>query len=208
MKSRDDQNRDRIPLYVSDRLNNDEKRAFEEALENDPELQREVDEFFLIKSGYKGLEQDLPTPSERVFERIRENIQKETVTQKTDISFFKDLLAFCRGLFTMPRVAWSVAAVQLAVILFLVANPFQGTEYRTLSNDDHRDAGFQLQVVFKGEAMEQEIRSLLERTELQIKDGPDSRGLYILWGKEGEKADKSLEILQKSRIVRFAEKPY
>ncbi|MGD8386319.1 MAG: hypothetical protein PVG49_04225 [Desulfobacteraceae bacterium] len=205
MKSQGANDRDLVPLYIADRLSPAEREAFEEALENDPQLQKEMDEFLLIQGGYKDLEQDLPLPSARVLERVRENIQKDRMSKKKN-PLLHGLLGYLGSLFSTPKMAWSVAAVQLVLLLLLVSGAFQETEYRTLSSDPSTaESGFQIHVVFKGEAMEQDLRSLLQRTGLQIKDGPDDRGLYVLEGMDHENAQETLEILQGSGIVRFAQ---
>lgn len=208
MKSRGANYRDLVPIYVAGRLSPEQREALEEALEIDPELRKEVDEFLVLREGYKDLEQDLPLPSNSVLERVRVNIKKDRVSKRKG-SLVHALIDSFGSLFSMPKLAWSVAAVQLILILFLVSGTFQEAEYQTLSSDTATmENVFQIYVVFEAEAMERDIRALLQGIGLRIKDGPDAGGLYVLEGADGHKAQEALAMLQSSGIVRFAQTPY
>lgn len=213
---------DMIPQYINDQLDPAQKAAFENQLAMDQHLKEELEEFSLIKSSYAPLKETIPAPSPDVFSRIMDNVTaqeaKSEVESTSRDSVFDSLLDTLterfREFFAAPRLAWSVAAVQMAVILFFVMyNPAiekqQPAQFQTLSSSTAQMvSGLQANVIFHETAMEKEIRSLLTEIDAAIISGPSESGLYVLLIKDTETEDRVLKILKSSDLVKFAQKKY
>ena len=66
-----------IPLYLNNRLSEKERRAFEDGLNQYPELKVEFKEFSEIQKIYKEIEKDVPMPSNALYQRVLKNIQPQ-----------------------------------------------------------------------------------------------------------------------------------
>ena len=65
-----------------------------------------------------------------------------------------------------------------------------------------------INVIFREQATESEIRELLLKINGRIVDGPTRSGLYIVGLKARQQGDSALETLRKSALVKMAEKAY
>ncbi len=205
---------DMIPLYMDDLLSPQEKKNFKHRLEKDPQLMARLEEFKMIGQSYEGLEQDLPSPSADVFERIMDKIETEAepAVQKASAqnSFFTDFVTWLfdttQQAFSAPKLAWSVAAVQMVVLLVIIFS-FPGIkQYDTLSQGPSTPAvGTQINVVFDETAQEKEIRSLLTNIDANITSGPGENGLYVISIKKGLDKGQILAVLKKSKVIKFAQ---
>lgn len=206
---------DMIPLYMDGLLSSDEKNEFELQLKNDPALKAEVEEFRMLQESYDGLEDDLPEPSDDVFARIMDKIEEAPVTQKEKtqtFSFFEFLNSvsdYVRPAFTAPKLAWSVAAVQMAVLVILVFSFPDNTKFETLSDPGSKpDTGIHLNVVFEETAMEKEIRVLLSSIDAEFASGPGTGGMYVISLGENAQKEKAVEVLKQSGLVKFVNDSY
>lgn len=198
---------DLIPQFLDGGLTGREKRAFENKLAADPELAAQVEEFKMLQQSYADMPGDFPELSDNLFERVMENVKSEEKREKVQplqnifLPFFKAL----RQTFSTPKLAWSMAAVQMAVIIFLVISIPEPAPYQTLSHTGiTAGEGIALNVIFKSNAMEEEIRRLLRRFDADIVAGPEENGLYIVVVKSTTDRTAALEQIKASGIVRFA----
>lgn len=208
---------DMIPQYINDQLDPEEKAAFESQLAMDQHLKEELEEFSLIKSSYAPLKKTMPAPSPEVFSRIMDNVAAQEAENKVKSaprdSVIDLLVERFKEFFAVPQLAWSVAAVQMAVILFFVVyNPAiekQPAQFQTLSSSTAQmETGLQANVIFHETVMEKEIRSLLNEIDATIISGPSESGLYVLLIKDAKTDDQVLKILKSSVLVKFAQKKY
>ncbi len=82
-------------------------------------------------------------------------------------------------------------------------------EYKTLSTTEIRaETPYGINVVFKENVKEKEIRELIRKIDGRIIDGPSKTGLYVIGIKDREQKDRVLDILRKSDIVLLAKPAY
>jgi hypothetical protein len=200
-----------IPLYVSKRLSESEKKDFEKALGQYPELTRELMEADEIKKSYQDIKEEAPSPSNALYDRILKNIKEENVKQPlfAKPGFMEQVLEFLKIVFSSPKISWSVAAAQLVIIIvFFIAFPAEKS-FETLSENHiaSKDSGM-INVVFKEDAKEKDMRKLIESVNGSMVNGPTSDGLYIIKTKKIDKIEVVLNELNNSSIVRLAVKKY
>jgi hypothetical protein len=203
--------RDMIPMYLNGTLSKDQIQSFEESIRFYPDLQKELEEFSDIQSVYHRMEKDVNPTSDLLFDRILKNIQADAqpTLEKNKNRVFHTLFQSFAEWFHSPKVAWVVAAVQLVLIAaILIAGPMK-QEYRTLSSgQDVSESGVQINIVFKKEAKESDIRATLQKIKANIIQGPSAQGRYTIQIRDKKNMKRVLEILRKTDIIRFAEKAY
>jgi hypothetical protein len=200
-----------IPVYLNGRLSQAETKAFEDALERYPELKQELKEFSVIQQSYDTFEEKISVDSEAIFSRIRHNIQSEKQKQRTPLFDVGEILERVRqimgNLFHSPRLSWSVAAVQFAVIIAIVVFIPKENIFKTYTSTSVTgEPRARINVVFNEDAREAQIRELLQETGTIIVDGPHASGLYVLEITDDGNVDAVISKLIKSEIVRLAEK--
>lgn len=200
-----------IPVYLNGRLSQAETKAFEDALEKYPELKQELKEFSVIQQSYDTLAEKISVDSEAIFSRIRRNIQSEKQKQRTPSfgggEFLERVRERVGNLFHSPRLSWSVAAVQFAVIIALVVIVPKENIFKTYTSTSVTGKSrVRINVVFNEDAREAQIRGLLQETGTIIVDGPFASGLYVLEITNDSHVDAVISELIKSEIVRLAEK--
>jgi anti-sigma factor RsiW len=202
-----------IPLYINGRLSDSERAAFEAALGSDAALKRELSEFEEIAALYPDIEEEIPfPPSDRVFSRIMDNIdarEKKAASPDGPGVLFEKLTDFIRTTFFSPRVAWAVAAVQLVLLVTLVGTMPDRQEFETLSSGGATtETVLKINIVFEEDAMEKEIRALLNQLDAGIVAGPMANGLYVIEITESPSPDDVVKALWDSKLVRLAEPKY
>jgi len=200
-----------LPLYVNGRLSMKQTAEVEAALEEHPELREGLLDFEAIGRAYQSMEKETPALSNRIYPKILKNIRPQTVSHdrlrirnriRTTGDFFAQM-------FPSPKIAWGLAAVQLIVIVVLIAGNALDRKFTTLTAPSvSGDKGSMVQVVFVDSATEGEIRELLIKLNTVIKGGPTPEGVYTMMLQKGADAGATVEALKKSPLVRFAEKVY
>lgn len=206
-----DKLRELIPFYLNNRLSEKERKEFEEALGQYPELKLELKEFSEIKEIYKEIEKEIPPPSGVLYQRVLKNIQPQIklslIPEKK--RYLEEIREFLKWVFGSPRISWGIVAVQFAIILLLFMTLPKGDGFRTLtSRRPLPGEGIKINVIFDKGSREQEIRKVLNRVGATIVLGPSLDGLYIIEIKEGKDVEKVLKQLKKTGFVNFAEKAY
>jgi hypothetical protein len=200
-----------IPLYLNNQLSEKERRAFEDGLNQYPELLPELKEFSEIKEIYKEIEKDVPLPSDALFQRVLRNIKP-----KSEISLFSEkknyleqIQDFSKWVFHSPRLSWGIVLVQLTIILLLLIALPKEDPFRTLtSRSPQPTEGIKINVIFDKESKEKEIMDLLIKVGAIIIRGPSPEGLYIIEIEKKQDIKKVIEDLKETRIVKFAEMAY
>ena len=207
-----------IPLYLNDQLSEEDQRAFSRGLADHPELAAEVAEYQEIQDIYRDLEAETPFPNQdRLFSRIMEKIDREetaavhekTVRRAVTPGWRERLTVFFYTTFGSPKVAWSVAAVQVVLLVALIGTMPERSSFQTLSAPGSETRGqFTLNVVFDENAAEKEIRALMLKTGAVIVGGPSATGLYVLAVPREQKPEEISATLSGSGIVTFVEVRY
>jgi hypothetical protein len=191
---------DLVPLYVKGLLPDVQREEFERSVAECPTLRDAIEEWKLIQHAYSEVECAFPEPSKSTFPRIIEKV-REPVKE----SWFQRL---------MPSPSFSLAfmAVQFIVIITLGVYLLQSKhEYRTLNAPSVVvSAPIKINIVFKENTKENEIRRLLLQIDGKIIDGPYSSGLYVVGVTSGPdiEIEKTLQALKKNNIVAVAERAY
>lgn len=192
-----------FPLYVNNLLDNSHKKKFEKYLKEDEEFQKELREWMYIKEAYHLIAKEIPEPSKEVYSKILEKIRENRLQRlcKTFVSTFK--------LLPYPKFSFAVILLQFVIILFLVFYIwFSPRTYYTLSTPVFMEKNLvKINVVFKENAKEKDLRQLLLSNQAKIIDGPYPSGLYVV-GIKKENLEKVLKNFEKSNFVEFVEKAY
>jgi len=200
-----------IPQYLNKTLPEKERLEFELSLDKYPELKREFQEFSEIKSAYNAIQEDIPSPSDAVFNRVMNNVSsaKRASTVSGGLGFIEQIRRFFEPIFASPRVSWAVVGVQMAAILILVISVPRQSHYTTLTSEQGSQlSGIRINIIFDPGTREMEIRSILNQFEGRIINGPSSKGLYTILVKEDRDIKQTIEDLKKDKAVKFAEKGY
>ena len=202
--------RDLIPEYLNGTLSKREQTEFENSLDAYPDIKKEVQEFSEIKSAYNTMRDDLPSPSDAVFQKVMRRIRTEQkVTAYNGLGFLEHVRRFFEPLFASPRVSWAVVGVQMAVIVLLLVSAPREDPFTTLtSHQAGQINGAIIHVVFTPDAKEMEIRNILNQIEGVIIYGPSPEGLYSVKIDEDRDIEKTIGGLKKNQAVKFAEKKY
>jgi hypothetical protein len=165
-----------------------------------------------IKYSYKDLSDKLPLPPSNAFSRIMDKINIEEKREKSGISqsIFTRIFRFINDQVMTQKIGWALAGVQCAIIIFLVFSPSISNinSFKTLSVNTVPDKSVEINIVFKGNAMQKDIKELLNNSDAIIVDGPTDFGLYVLKVKQGDDLAVRLETLENSQIVKFVSKKY
>jgi hypothetical protein len=206
-----DEIREMIPLYLNQTLTKEQVHGFEESIRSYPDLQKELNEFSQIRSVYQEMENETAPAPDHVFDRIMKNIETEAKPPVTEPGprVFDTILASVGRWFRSPKVAWAVAAVQIILIaVILVSGPMKH-EYRTSSSGQATsESEARINIVFKKEAKEGDIRAVLQKIGANIVSGPSAQGRYTIAIRYKKDVDSVLKTLKKADIIRFAEKAY
>ena len=211
MKSKPEELRELIPLYLNGRLTERERQEFEDLLAKYPEVNRELMEFSEIRDACQEAGQTTPAPSKTLFHRILKNIESDTKRSTLPVRNGSrgDLWVWLRGVLVSPRTSWGIAAVQLAIILLLITSPLVGNKIRTLTSDlTLRNEGKRISVVFHEDSREKDIRAVLNRVGATIVMGPSTEGLYTIRVGEDLNIEQVIGTLERSEFVEFVEKAY
>ncbi|NPA95214.1 MAG: hypothetical protein GXO58_07290 [Thermodesulfobacteria bacterium] len=203
---------DLIPDYINNRLSEDEAARFEEALRESQELEQELREAIQIKKAFEALEKEVEPASEKIFERISQEIGLEET--RVDGQFLaKEPSKDCepgfwdrlREFFQMPQLAWAMCAAQ-AVVLFLALLYFQGMHsgFETMTSNNPVNNGVEYNVIFKGETKINDLVSFLRKHHMKIVDGPTGKDLFVVHVPKRESA----KILRESGLVEFLAPAY
>ena len=214
MTHKDNDKSDRIPDYCNNRLDPHEKADFESLLEEDHELLDECKDFQGFQKLYRQIDPAEPSPSDAIFKQIsrqvsaHQNAEREAPVQSSQL--VESIRYFWQQIRESITVPWMLAAAQAAVIvLLLVPTPQQNT-YSTLSSTevaaDAEKVG--INVVFRPNALESDIRSLLHGIEGSVSSGPSREGRYVVSISKQNDLDKVIRTLKQSEIVVFAEPVY
>jgi len=206
-----DKLRELIPFYLNNRLSEKERKEFEKALDQYPELKLEFKEFSEIKEIYKEIEKEIPPPSSVLYQRVLKNIQPQIklslIPEKK--SYLEQIREFLKWVLGSPRVSWGIVAVQFAIILVLFITLPKGDGFITSSSREPLPGeGIKINVIFDKGSTEQEIRKVLNEVGARIVEGPSTEGLYIIKVKEDQDVEQTLKELKKTHVVQFAEKAY
>ena len=157
-----------LAFYVNGSLSDDERRAVEDALEQDAELRKELQDMQTVYDNMHSA--PLPHRSDTGFARLMRAIDQ------TPQDVVEPAPAANTARSATPVLKWALVAafVALAVqsTVLWQANTGVGLASGGVQGD--------ITVAFQPDASEQDIRDLLMTLDLQIVSGPSSLGLYQL----------------------------
>ncbi len=189
-----------LPLYSKKLLSKKDQDTIEAVLKQDQEMQKELNFWMMINKGYEKLKNEMPEPPKNIYSKIVaniENIEKENKQKFIFPNIFK----------LNPKISFALIMAEFLLIIGFIFYIFNlKYEYRTLSvNEIKADTSYKINVVFKEDIREKEIRELLTKINARIIDGPSKSGLYVLGIKDEKNKDYALDFLRKSDVVFLAE---
>jgi len=207
-----------IPIYLNGQLSEEEQKAFAQGLKDHPELAAEVAEFETIRASYHDLEAETPFPQQDIlFSKIMDKIDHEAASdvrtrapdREVKPGWSAKLADFFYATFKSPRVAWSVAVVQVVLLVALLAGMPQRGTFQTLTAPGRApDGQMTLNVVFDDNAREKDIRAVMIETGVTIVDGPSADGRYVVAIADHRSPEAVADQLRQSGIVSFVGQHY
>lgn len=205
-----------IPDYCNNRLDAYEKAAFESRLREDYELLDECNDFKGFQKLYRRIDSAEPSPSDAIFDRIsntvgaHQKVERKAAVQSSPL--IESIRSFWQQIRESIAVPWVLAAAQtVAIVLLLTPAPEQNQNtYSTLSATEvaANAEKIGINVVFRPNAPESDIRSLLLTIQGSIGSGPSREGRYMVSISNRSDLDKTVRTLKQSEIVAFAEPAY
>jgi anti-sigma factor RsiW len=204
-----------VPLYVNGSLSAHEKIRFEQELWRNRALRQECAEFQEIEAAFRAMEQeafpDLDATLDTLTSRVTREARRFAAQRQAELEAHT-VAQRLRAMLAMPRLAWALAGVQLAIIAGLVANPSLTADtarLQSLSESAGTHAARRFNVVFSDDASQAGMRALLQEMQARIVDGPTAVGLMTIEIRD-EQVDTQMLLmkLRASKLVRFAEAAY
>ena len=211
MTNKDNDRSDLIADYCNNRLNAKERADFESRLQEDQKLLDECNDFQEFQNLYRQIDPAEPSPSDAIFNRIsREVGTQKKVERKAPVQaspLAESIRSFWQQIRQSIAVPWMLAAAQAVVIVLLVIPAPEQNTFSTLSatNVAENAEKIGINVVFRPEAPESDIRSLLHTIQGSISSGPSREGRYVVSISSRNDLDKAVRTLKQSEIVVFAE---
>ncbi len=208
-----------IPLYLNGQLSEEEQKTFERSMREHPELATEVAEYEAIQASYHDLEAETPFPRQDIlFSKIMDKIDREeTATvrtrptaRETKSGWREKLADFFYTTFRSPKVAWSVAVVQvvLLVVVVLAGMPQHGT-FQTLTAPGRLpDGRITFNVVFDPDTREKDMRAVLIDNGATMVGGPSADGRYIVAIAGNRSPEAVADAMLQSGVVAFIGQHY
>lgn len=162
-----------LPFYANGTLEGEEKERVESRLAEDAEFAQELEYLKALRTKIK--EEEVNSPGDFGLARLNREIDQE-LTENTAPQAAND------------NQGWRVTAIAAAIALMLsvgvhiYGNVFEKSDYITASGT-HQVEGPVMQVFFKEDAFEAEIRTLLIAEKLTIIEGPTEVGYYRIAAK-------------------------
>lgn len=203
---------DLLPQYLAGNLATEDRQAVAAACAESPELASELEELRDLKDAYRVLDQALPTPAPDLFQRVQQTAARDPrplPTPVTEPGLGARIGEWMQGLFRNPALGWGAAALQLALLAWLVAAPAPEPGYQTLSAPvPAASQGVRLNVVFRPEISARQLQQVLTELDCEIVGGPSVKGLYVLRLGSGAEAADAIARLQESGLTRFVAEAY
>jgi len=187
-----------IPLYLKGKLSGTQRAEVEKALQEFPGLKDEMESWKEIEESYRAIEEKLPKPPAEAYFHISQKISE--MDRPRWLAWFR----------LSPVASFTLIMAQLILIIALGIYFIDlQREYRTLSAPS-LTAGMpvKINVVFKENATEAEIRNLLSQVGGKIINGPSLSGLYVIGIASDKDWQNTLATFKQSKIVEMAERAY
>jgi len=214
MTHKDNDISDLIPDYCNNRLDAEVRADFESRLRQDRQLQDECNDFQGFQKLYRRSDPAEPSPSDAIFSQISRKVGvqhkvERKATQRLSSSA-KSLGDFWRQIRQSIAVPWMLAAAQTVVIVLLMSPAPEQNRYATLSATKPAVTAEEItiNVVFRDNAPESDIRSLMQEIEGSFSSGPSREGRYVVSIDSRKDLDQAVKTLKHSNIVVFAEAFY
>ncbi len=214
MTTKDNDKSDLIPDYCNNRLDANERADFESRLQEDHELVDECNDFQGFQKLYRRIDSAEPSPSDAIFKQISRQVgahqKQERKAAVQSRSPAKSIRSFWQRIRESIAVPWILAAAQTVVIVLLLIPAPQQNTYSTLSTTEVPASieKIGINVVFRPNAPESDIRSLLLGIQGSVSSGPSREGRYVVGISNRSDLDKAVRALKQSEIVLFAEPVY
>lgn len=203
-----------IPDYCNNRLDAKEKANFERLLQENHELMEEYNDFQEFQKLYRQVDPVEQSPSDAIFDQITSNISAQQKVEEEPLvpssRLVESIRSYWQQVCESITVPWMLAAAQTVVIVLLLVPGTQQKTYSTLSATDRavETKNIGINVVFRPNAPESDIRSLLHNMEGSFSSGPSREGRYVITISSQSDIDKAVQVLKKAEIVLFAEPVY
>jgi len=124
------------------------------------------------------------------------------------IASIRQIKEWLSQIFSVPKLGWGLAAVQCALIIFLLLPNRQDTHYNTLSSSQNVTTSQESiqQLVFNEATREREIRKLMDAINGEITGGPSAEGMYQISLPQNSTIESTVKNLRNNKRIIFVEK--
>lgn len=174
-----------LPFYLNGTLDESEKEQVEQAFENHPELEEELNFLRQLKTEVQAMPMAINSPGEMGLKRLQQQLAAKPTGSQVSSRW------------RWAAMAASFLLVVQTSVMILTPGP---TGYQQAGEQQTSPL---IQVSFKPETTEAEIRQLLLEYQLSIVEGPSALGLYKL--SVMDDARVTVDQLQQQPIIDFAQ---
>jgi anti-sigma factor RsiW len=199
-----------LPWYANGTLAEPDRQRVAQHLESCRDCTRELQDLTDMRRVFAELSRHEAAPSERLARSVMARVAAESgarVRPEQDTSWTTALDRWFRSLLTpqwVPTLAALLLVGQMGLLLWVTMPPGGPSEVSTRSVGPPTQAP-RIAVRFQPSATEETIRSLLQRLQARVVDGPTPEGIFIISINSGDPA-ASLALLREQRdVVRSAE---
>jgi anti-sigma factor RsiW len=206
-----------VPWYVNGTLDGRDREEVTAHLKECLACRQEFDQCQALVTAVRSAADAQWAPAPERLERLLASIELLEETNVRRVGWrarWRAGTEWLRDLFrsTPSPVRWALAVQAAALVLVVGLAVWPGAlssraPYRTLADGDRRVGQALIHVVFAEGISEREMRTLLERVQGKIVDGPSSVGLYTveIRARTPDQAMPMVAILRGDPKVRFAE---
>jgi hypothetical protein len=194
-----------LPWLVNDSLDEGEKVAVLEHARACVICRRELGDLEQLRDSLSQAAAASPTPAPDM-----RNINARIDDLIDSRHWGRNLLSRIGEMFETPwRIAFAAQSILLIILASLLLWPDpENAEFTTLTQADKLPDGHYVRLVFSPDLAESELSALLDRFELEVVEGPSSRGVYTVGLAESlsfDDRDKLMMSLREDPGVLFAQ---
>ena len=199
-----------LPWYATGTLGEADRERVAQHLASCRDCTRELEDLTEIRRVLTELSRQETEPSTRLARSVMARISAERIGRERPqerASWVAAVDGWFRSLL-MPQWVPSLAAillvVQMGLLLWVTVPPAERGEVSTRSVGMPTQAA-KIAVIFQASASEERIRSLLQRLQARVVDGPTAEGVFMITITTGNPAAAMALLREERAVVRSAE---
>jgi len=215
-----------LPFYLNGTLSDQERHEVETHLVDCQDCQQELEMMQGLHTEVKAYYTQLPQPSPNVFSRVRAQIEQEAAVERgasirvkedSTLTLGAHLQELLQSVFSTqwaPALAMSIIVGQTGLLMWTMSSGPIGTYgpavgpviERSVPPATLQMVHSNIEIAFREQASEKEIREIIRNHNARIVDGPTMDGRYTIEVSESDPArlKEIIEKLSRQKTVRLA----